>query len=193
MVRFKPVKREADSTDSARIREARRAAQGRTRSSGPHHPRLPVRAPREEEQSRSSEADGSGGSSAGQQESERLFRLAARLRYVLLAVALVMLAWFLGSLRGGKTWGVELATPTWPMDIAALSPLLALIRFWNPEARAEGVTLESDLKIFGGLYLFMSLTPAVFDGRWQLWPAVLFSLAVYVGIWYTNWQARARG
>ncbi|MFJ1972415.1 hypothetical protein ACIO93_27460 [Streptomyces sp. NPDC087903] len=112
---------------------------------------------------------------------------------MLLTVAVVMLMWFLVSLSGEKTWGVELSTPTWPVDIAALTPLLTLIRFWNPEARAEGVTLESDLKIFSGLYLFMSLPPATLDGRWELWPAVLFSLAVYAGIWYTNRQVRARG
>jgi hypothetical protein len=141
----------------------------------------------------SPEFDSFGGSSTGQQEDDRLFRLAARLRYGLLAVAVAMLMWFLVSWGGEKTWGVELAVPTWPVDIAALTPLLALIRFWKPEARAEGVTMESDLKIFSGLYLFMSLPLAAFDGRRQLWPAVLFSLAVYVGIWYSNRRARARG
>ncbi|MEY2248626.1 hypothetical protein AB8A21_37870 [Streptomyces sp. BF23-18] len=184
------MKREGDSTQSARVRKARRA-QGRMRSSGPQHPRLPARTPRGEEPSGS--PDSFGGSSTGQREDDRLFRLAARLRYGLLAVAIAMLVWFLVSLGGEKTWGVELAAPTWPVDIAALTPLLALIPFWKPEARAAGVTTESDLKIFSGLYLFMSLPLAALDGRRQLWPAVLFSLAVYVGIWYTNRQARARG
>lgn len=183
--------REVDATDSARARKARQI-RGHVRSLRPHHPRPPARPPGEEEPGVHPEVGSSGGNAA-EQKGERLFRLAARLRYALLAIALVMLMWFLVSLRGNKTWGVDLTAPVWSMDVAALTPLLALIRFWNRTTRAEGVTLESDLKIFSGLYLLMSLLPAVLDGRWQLWPGVLFSLAVYVGIWYTNWQARTLG
>ncbi|MET7701031.1 hypothetical protein [Streptomyces sp. NPDC005485] len=112
---------------------------------------------------------------------------------MLIAVAVLMLMWSLAAMSGGRTSGVELATPTWPVDIAALTPLLVLLRFWDSKAREEGVTLESDLKILSGLYLFMSLPFAVFDSLWQLWPAVGFSVAVYAGIYYTNRQARARG
>src|SRR3954447_9772270 len=162
MVRFKPVKGEASSADSTRVGNKRR---GRARPSAPHHPRMSTRTPRREGPSSSPGATGSDGS-VTEQENERLFRLAARLRYVLLAVSVLMLIWFLVSLSGEKTWGVELSAPTWPVDIAAFIPLLVLIRFRKPEVRAEGVTLESDLKIFSGLYLFMSLPYATFDGRW---------------------------
>ncbi|MFJ3231522.1 hypothetical protein [Streptomyces sp. NPDC086787] len=192
MVRFKPVKREASSPDSARARKARRV-QGRARSSGPHHPHLSNRNPQEQQAICPPATVAANRGAPDREEAERLFKLAARLRYALLAVAVVMLIWFLVSLSGEKTWGVELATPTWPLDLAALTPLVALVRFRNPKDREEGVTLESDLRILSGLYLFMALSFALLDGQWQLWPAVAFSSFVYAGIWYTNKQAHSGG
>lgn len=130
---------------------------------------------------------------AARQEDERAFKLATRMRYALVAVLVFTLAWFLPALRNATLAGREIPMPTWWTDIAALTPLLALIRFRNPADRDSGVTVESDLKILGGLYLFMAVVGAVSEGFWLLLPAMVFSAAVWAGIWYTNRQARTRG
>jgi hypothetical protein len=115
------------------------------------------------------------------------------MRYALVAVLAFTLMWFLPALRNATLAGWEVPMPTWWTDIAALTPLLALIRFRDPADRESGVTVESDLKILGGLYLFMAVAGAVREELWLLLPAMVFSSAVFAGIWYTNRQARARG
>ncbi|MFF1626194.1 MULTISPECIES: hypothetical protein [unclassified Streptomyces] len=112
---------------------------------------------------------------------------------MLVAVAAFTLLWFLPALRGATLAGWEVPMPTWWTDIAALTPLLALFLFWEPEARSSGVTVESDLRILSGLYLFMAVVGAVREEIWLLVPAMIFSAAVFAGIWYTNRQARTRG
>lgn len=86
-----------------------------------------------------------------------------------------------------------LPLPTWEWDIAALTPLPVLIRYRDSALRSRVTQLESHLRIFSGFYLFYALPFAALDGRWQLWPAVAFSVTVYAGIWYTNRRARTRG
>ncbi|MFE9763209.1 hypothetical protein ACFYPC_01535 [Streptomyces sp. NPDC005808] len=113
------------------------------------------------------------------------------MRYVLLALALVMLLWFIVAMQSHKTWGLELPMPTWALDIAALSPLLVLMRFWNPETRRKSDTLEFDLRVISGLYFLMALLGAALGGYWQLWPGVVISAAVHAGIWYSNTRARS--
>ncbi|MGW3287877.1 hypothetical protein ACWDR3_24930 [Streptomyces sp. NPDC001002] len=130
---------------------------------------------------------------AARRSDEALFKLATRLRYVLVAVLVLTLLWFLPALRNATLWGWQVPMPTWWTDIAALTPLLALFRFRDPEARRSGVTMESDLKIVSGLYLFMAVVGALREGFLPLLPTVVFSVSVFAGIWHTNRQARARG
>ena len=133
------------------------------------------------------------GSHTSAPEDEKLIRLAAQARYVLLAIALVMLLWFIVALQDRDAWGPEMPMPTWALDIAALSPLLVLIRFWSPETRKRSNTLEFDLRVFSGLYFLMAILGAALGGYWQLWPGVVVSVAVHAGIWYSNRQARSHG
>ena len=130
---------------------------------------------------------------AAGQSDEEIFKLATRLRYVLVAVLVLTLLWFLPALRDATLWGWQVPMPTWWTDLAALTPLLALLRFRNPEGRHSGVTVESDLQIVSGLYLFMAVVAALSEGFLLLLPAMVFSVAVFAGIWYTNRQARTRG
>ncbi|MFJ2829043.1 hypothetical protein ACIPC1_15940 [Streptomyces sp. NPDC087263] len=113
------------------------------------------------------------------------------MRYVLLAIALVMLLWFIVAMQNHTTWGLELPMPTWALDIAALSPLLVLIRFWNAEIRRKSDTLEFDLRVISGLYFLMALLGAALGGYWQLWSGVAISAAVHAGIWYTTRRTRS--
>ncbi|MFE6481555.1 hypothetical protein ACFVGN_01240 [Streptomyces sp. NPDC057757] len=108
---------------------------------------------------------------------------------MLLAIALVMLMWFIVVMRDDKTWGLELPMPTWALDLAALSPLLVLIRFWSPETRRKSDTLEFDLRVISGLYFLMALLGAALGRYAQLWLGVAISAAVHAGIWYTNRRA----
>ncbi|MFJ6081605.1 hypothetical protein ACIQI8_09385 [Streptomyces sp. NPDC092369] len=124
---------------------------------------------------------------------ERVLKLATMMRYALVAVLAFTLVWFLPALRNATVAGWEVPMPTWWTDIAALTPLLALIRFRDPADRESGVTVEFDLKVLGSLYLFMAVAGAVREGLWLLLPAMVFSFAVFAGIWYTNRRARARG
>ncbi|MEU6255548.1 hypothetical protein [Streptomyces sp. NPDC047043] len=133
------------------------------------------------------------GRSEADEEDERFFKLAVRMRYVLVAVAAFTLLWFLPAFRGATLAGWEIPMPTWWTDIAAITPLLALVLFREPAARRSGVTVEFDLRIISGLYLFMAVAGAVNEGIWLLLPAIVFSTAVFAGIWYTNRQARIRG
>jgi hypothetical protein len=112
-------------------------------------------------------------------------------RYVLLAIALAMLLWFIVALREHEVWGLEVPMPTWALDIAALSPLLVLIRFWNPELRKESDTREFDLRVISGLYFLMAILGAALGGYWQLWPGVAISIAVHAGVSYTNRRAHS--
>ncbi|MEU1268156.1 hypothetical protein [Streptomyces sp. NPDC005799] len=111
------------------------------------------------------------------------------MRYLLLAIILVMAVWFMVALQDRKTAGLDLPVPTWALDAAALGPVLVLVRFWKPETRKKSDTLESDLKIFSGLYFCMAFLGAVLGGYWQLWPGVGLCVAVHAGIWYTNRRA----
>ncbi|MEV8596619.1 hypothetical protein [Streptomyces sp. NPDC052012] len=79
-----------------------------------------------------------------------------------------------------------LPLPTWEWDVAALTPLLVLFRYRDPARRRRVFQLDSHLRFFSGFYLFYALPFAVLDQRWVLWPAVVFSVSVFVGIWYTN-------
>ncbi|MFF4253157.1 hypothetical protein ACFY1L_18315 [Streptomyces sp. NPDC001663] len=126
-------------------------------------------------------------------EDERFRRLATRVRYVLLAIALVMTLWFMVALQDRRTAGLDLPVPTWALDVTALSPLLVLVRFWKPEIRKKGDTLEFDLRVFSGLYFLMAFLGAALGGYWQLWPGVAISAAVHVGIWSTNRRASGHG
>lgn len=191
MVRFKPVKRRAGLTESARTRQAREA-QERVRATANQHPHPTRRPPVGEETEPASDAVGSG-SHTSAPEDVKLVKLAAQVRYVLLVIALVMLLWFIVAMQDRDTWGPEMPMPTWALDIAALSPLLVLIRFWSPETRKRSVTLEFDLRVFSGLYFVMAILGTALGGYWQLWPGVLVSVAVHAGIWYTNRQMRSHG
>ncbi|MFI9616971.1 hypothetical protein ACIHCM_35785 [Streptomyces sp. NPDC052023] len=104
-----------------------------------------------------------------------------------------MLLWFMVALQNSKPGVPELPMPTWALDVAALSPLLVLIRFWNPETRARSGILEFDLRVFSGLYFLMAVFGVAGGGYRQLWPAVAISVAVHVGIWYSNRRAGGRG
>ena len=115
--------------------------------------------------------------------------MAARVRYVLLAILLVMVLWFMVALQDRKTAGIDLPVPTWALDVAALSPLLVLVRFWKPEIRKKSDTLEFDVRVISGLYFVMAFLGAALGGYWQLWPGVAISVAVHAGLWYTNWRA----
>jgi len=184
MVRNKPDKRRTGLTQSARTRQARQAQER-------------LRAVQASHSSGGEDPPGSGvfGSDAHAPgpEDERLLRLAARVRYVLLAIVLVMVLWFIVALRAGKASGPELPMPTWALDVAALSPLAVLGWFWSPQTRKKIDTLEFDLRVISGLYFFMAILGATLGGYWQLWPGVAISVAVHAGIWYTNWQSRSHG
>jgi len=182
MVKFKPEKRKTGLTKSARTQQARRAQErGRTSAVQDSHPRG---------------AEGRSGTGvfgsvvpAPGPEVERYQRLAARVRYVLLAILLVMVLWFMVALQDRKTAGIDLPVPTWALDVAALSPLLVLVRFWKPEIRKKSDTLEFDVRVISGLYFVMAFLGAALGGYWQLWPGVAISVAVHAGLWYTNWRA----
>lgn len=192
MVRFKPVKRKVGLTESARTRQVRQA-QERARAVVSQPPGQATNPSPGAEAHQATDAFGSGAHDASGPSDEKLLRGAARARSALLAVALVMLLWYIVALKGSKTWGPELPVPTWALDVAALSPLVVLIRFWRPEARERSDTLEFDLKVFSGLYFFMSVLGAVLGGYWQLYPAIAISVGVHVGIWYTNRRVRNHG
>jgi hypothetical protein len=186
MVRPKPEKRRTGLTSSARTRQARRA-QDRDRAAAVQesHPRGAEGRPR-------IGAVGSVAPAPGPDD-EGFRRLTARVRYVLLAIAVVMVLWFMVALQDRRTAGLDLPVPTWALDVAALSPLVVLARFWKPEIRKKSDTLEFDLRVFSGLYLFMAFLGAVLGGYRQLWLGVGISAAVHVGIWYTNRQAGSHG
>jgi hypothetical protein len=181
MVKFKPVKRKTGLTQSARTRQARRA-QGRGRTSAV-------------EDSYAHDAEGrtaigvfGHGTHASTPEDERAHRFAARVRYVLLAILLVMVLWYMVALQDRRTAGLDLPVPTWALDVAALSPLLVLVWVWKPEIRRKSETLEFDLRVMSGLYFVIAFLGAALGGYWQLWLGVAISAAVHAGIWYTNWR-----
>jgi hypothetical protein len=173
MVRSQPEKRRTGLTKSARTRQARQA------------------------QERVYAASDSGTKAADSEShtsvpgDERFLGRSAQVRYVLLAIALAMLLWFIVALREHEVWGLEVPMPTWALDIAALSPLLVLIRFWNPELRKESDTREFDLRVISGLYFLMAILGAALGGYWQLWPGVAISIAVHAGVSYTNRRAHS--
>ena len=191
MVRPKPEKRRSGLTESARTRQARQA-QERVRAAADQDLHGSVRPPRGAEDHPGTDAADSGTHASGPG-NERFLKRAAQVRYTLLAIALVMLLWFIVAMQDHTTWGLELPMPTWALDIAALSPLLVLIRFWNPETRRKSDTLEFDLRVISGLYFLMALLGAALGGYWQLWPGVAISAAVHAGIWYTNRRTRRHG
>lgn len=179
MVRNKPHRRRTGLRQSARTRQARRAQERARAAQGPPLSGVEV--------SPGSEAHAPG------PEDDRLVRMAAPVRYALLGISLVMLLWFMTALRPGKVSNLEIPLPTWALDVAALSPLAALARYWNPEIRKKTDTLEFDLKLLSGLYFLMAILGAALGGYWQLWPGVAISVAVHAGIWHTNRQARDHG
>ncbi|MDT9697172.1 hypothetical protein RMT89_14795 [Streptomyces sp. P17] len=143
-------------------------------------------------QNESSTADP--GLSPAAREDEDAFRSGQKVRMALVAVAVVILLWFLSSDEEPGGWRVP-ALQAWALNIAAATPLLALVRFRNPRAREETVTLEFELKFLSGLYALFAIVD-IFSGtgtQWGALPALVFGVAVYAGIWYTNKQARARG
>lgn len=184
MVRPEPEKRRTGLPESARTRQARRA-QERVRAAADQDLHASPRPPRQ--------PGDHAGTHASDPGDERFLKRAAQVRYVLLAIALVMLLWFIVAMQNHKTWGLELPMPTWALDVAALSPLLVLIRFWSPETRRKSDTLEFDLRVISGLYFLMALLGAVLGGYRQLWPGVAISAAVHAGIWYTNRRTRSHG
>lgn len=191
MVRPKPEKRRSGLTESARTRQARQV-QERVHAAADQDLHGSVRPPRGAEEHPGTDGADSGTHASGPGD-ERFLKRAALVRYVLLAIALVMLLWFIVAMQNHKTWGLELPMPTWALDIAALSPLLVLIRFWGPETRRRSDTLEFDLRVISGLYFLMALLGAALGGYWQLWPGVAISAAVHAGIWYTNRRTRSHG
>lgn len=192
MVRFKPVKRKGGLTGSARTRQVRQA-QERAGAVVDQPPGQGTRPSHGAEAHQATDVFGSGAHDTSGPTDAKLLRAASRARFALLAVALVMLLWFMVALKGSQTWGPELPVPTWALDVAALSPLVVLIRFWRPEARERSDTLEFDLKVFSGLYFLMSSLGAVLGGYWQLYPAIAISVGVHMGIWYTNRRVRNHG
>lgn len=191
MVRPKPEKRRSGLTGSARTRQARQA-QERARAEADQDLHGSVRTPRGAEDHPGTDAADPGTPASGPGD-ESFLKRAAQVRYALLAIALVMLLWFIVAMQDHTTWGPELPMPTWALDIAALSPLLVLIRFWNPETRRKSDTLEFDLRVISGLYFLMAFLGAALGGYWQLWPGVAISAAVHAGIWYTNRRTRSHG
>jgi hypothetical protein len=189
MVRPKPEKRRGGLTESARTRQARQA-QERVRAEVDQDLRGSARPPRGAEDDPGTDAAGSGTDVSGPGD-ERFHGRAAHVRHVLLAIAFVMLLWFIVAMQDHTTWGLELTMPTWALDIAALSPLLVLIRFWSPETRRKSDTLEFDLRVISGLYFLMAILGAALGGYWQLWPGVAISAAVHAGLWYTNRRTRS--
>lgn len=189
MVRPEPEKRRTGLTESARTRQARQA-QERVRAAADQDLHASARPPRPAGDHAGTDTAGSGTHASGPGD-ERFLKRAAQVRYALLAIALVMLLWFIVAMQNHRTWGLELPMPTWALDIAALSPLLVLIRFWSPETRRKSDTLEFDLRVISGLYFLMALLGATLGGYWQLWPGVAISAAVHAGIWYTNRRTRS--
>ncbi|MEU6224835.1 hypothetical protein [Streptomyces sp. NPDC047042] len=188
MVRRKPEKRASCLTQSARTRQARQA-QERVRAAADQDLYGAVRAPGGPEDHPGTDAADSGTHESGPTD-ERFLKRAAQVRYALLAIALVMLLWFIVAMPDQPTSGLELSMPTWVLDVAALSPLLVLIRFWSPAIRRKSDTLEFDLRVISGLYFLMAFLGASLGGYWQLWPGVGISAAVHAGIWYTNRRTR---
>ncbi|MYS92623.1 MULTISPECIES: hypothetical protein [Streptomyces] len=109
-------------------------------------------------------------------------------------MAAVIILWFLSSDEQLGGWRVP-TLQAWALDLAAATPLLALIRFPGRQAREETATLEFELKLLSGLYAFFAVVDIFDDTGAPLaaLPAVLFGVAVFAGIWYTNRQARTRG
>ncbi|MFJ8086339.1 hypothetical protein ACIQ6Y_37995 [Streptomyces sp. NPDC096205] len=125
-------------------------------------------------------------------EAERaVIRRGEKLRWlILIAGVLALLRLFVSDgLRGSL--GL-LPLPTWEWDVAAFTPLLTLFMLWDAHTRERFTLLSGELRWVSGLYLVYAL-PGALAGRWQLWPAVSFSIAVFVGIWYTNRQVGTRG
>ncbi|MFJ6569859.1 hypothetical protein ACIQNU_20800 [Streptomyces sp. NPDC091292] len=135
------------------------------------------------------EATGSGAPASAPAD-EKLLRRAPMAGYVLLAIALAMVHWFILALQGQDTAGPQVPLPSWWLDAAALSPLVVLIRFRRPDIWKRSGTLEFDLRVISGIYLLMALLGATLGGYWQLWPGVVISIAVQAGVSYVNWRAR---
>lgn len=190
MVRGKPVKDESGAAPQRRVGKGR---QERVRATGQQHPRLSSRAVRSARSAQQAAPATSPLSSPDSDDGEE-FRRGDLYRYALLAVCMLAFVRVALSMATEEIRGEALLPlPTWEWDVAALTPLLVLIRYRDAALRGRVTQLESHLRFFSGFYLFYALPFAALDGRWQLWPAVAFSAIVYVGIWYTNRQARARG
>ncbi|MEU1302393.1 hypothetical protein [Streptomyces shenzhenensis] len=188
MVRPGPQRRKNGLTESARTRQARQAQEDARVAGGG------IRPPAQGETGNRPEPDAAGHETPGTDPSDvRLLRHAAAVRYSLLAISIVMLLWFMVALQGDRTGESRLPVPTWALNVAALGPLLGLIRFWNPEIRKKTDTLEFDLRVFSGLYLVMGFLSAALGGYRSLWIAVAISAMVHIGIWYTNRRAIQRG
>ncbi|MET9906472.1 hypothetical protein ABZZ74_06565 [Streptomyces sp. NPDC006476] len=85
-----------------------------------------------------------------------------------------------------------LPLPTWEWDLAAFTPLLALLLLWDDHRRERVTLLSGEIQWMSGFYLFYAI-PAVLTGHWQLWPAVAFGIAVFGGNWYPKRRALDRG
>jgi len=185
------MKRGTNSAEPARTRKVRQR-RARVRASGPHHPRMSRRLVNDT-QSEAARAVPSTASGNPFQEDENDFRSGIKTKFALLSVALVIVAWFLIT---GEEFGGWEAPPVsaWALNIAAATPLLALVRFRDPRAREATVTLGFEMQFLSGLYLYFAVV-GMLSGVGTWWaeiPAAVFSSAVFVGIWYTNWRARAR-
>ncbi|MFJ6569856.1 hypothetical protein ACIQNU_20785 [Streptomyces sp. NPDC091292] len=111
---------------------------------------------------------------------------------VLIAIVLLMAAWFIFALDGrSKNW-IDPPMPTWQLDIAALSPLVVLIRFRRPEVWKRSGMLDSDVRIVSGLYFAMALLGAL-AGHPELWLGVAFGVAGIAGFSYLNRRAERDG
>lgn len=177
-----------DESDAASPRQPRNVRPARVRTGGQGSPRLSPKTVRSARAAQEA-AQGTPQISVSQVSDGQQLR-GDQYRYLLLTVCMLAFVRVALSMATRRIQGEALLPlPTWEWDVAAVTPLLVLFRYRNPALREQVFQLESHLRFFSGFYLFYALPFAVFDGRWQLWPAVIFSVSVFAGIWHTNKQS----
>ncbi|MFI7017428.1 hypothetical protein [Streptomyces sp. NPDC050164] len=184
-----------DESDAAPQRRPRKVRHGRVRSPGQRSPRISSKAIRSARAAQDAAHGTSHTSQVDSSQADSREELRGdRYRYTLLAICMLAFVRVALSMATRRIQGEALLPlPTWEWSAAALTPLLVLLRFRAPALRGRVFQLESHLRFFSGFYLVYALPFALLDGRWQLWPAVIFSVSVFIGIWYTNKQSADHG
>lgn len=189
MVRRKRLKQQPTGTEAAHRQKARQV-RGRPRANGVRGPKIGAPALRRAKMREALAVPGQSPFSEPQSTADEaaIIRRGERLRWVVIVVGLLALGrlFFSDGLRGSL--GL-LPLPTWEWDVAAVTPLLALLLFRDAERRGRIPLLSGELQYVSGFYLLYAV-PGALTGHSALWPAVASGITVICWVSYTNGRSR---